>query len=932
MAKQLGTGKDTGTVAGSKKAERLIGGTPQVGAGAPIAQREIKVAALQPKAEMVNTFFESKGPTLGGATVVPKPPDLPAAPQDLAALAKSLGSFNETLGAFGDSFITYQKMRDKQAKQRGQEIARDLQVKFPGQSFVEIRDGLYRKIAAGEADEQAIAAYQYLKSLSPIVNGFTNQALQSARMREQISTAQDRFRSTGTFVGTDGQKYERAKLKPNDPQIQALIRGLVEIPNDPNVVAENEALLFSTYSNITASQAAAHNQRNYAEGANAMRTGIRTILNDPNLRTGQERGDALTKLWQKFYVAHGAEDQAELIKELPTIVGNVVAELSRRPNSREVDLQLLEMNENKGAELLRYGRRGPNGDLLIKSLGAKGGLSAAIEMIRQSREQVAVLTGAVNQTDDYIAQQRVSELMLELGINAETAKDSVAFSQAKIQLTQSIEADPALQTPARRRAALALVTTLSGQLENLVTGSVAERARQELAAIDNRQDLSLDEKLSKMLQVQAPEAVRSPFISRIEAQQQVQNGPAAEEQQRLIRAVAQDYIDGYSASGNTKGMQPNETKFVNQKRREMDEAVLEIYQRAKREGRPQSQARAEAQEYLQKELDKSNAFKIKAGAANPAAAGGGRPFVTQTQINEFEQRYNKIFSGLTQQQRKNIKSLAQSGDLFSEKELKRELGYFFRTGNITPQLKFILKTAGYEKRILEFFKTQWKNTVPDNQPFPDLTPDQETRMNELQASAQQSRSNPVNTAFNQAATVALNLVAPPAQAKTFDPAVDSGLGPTSPSAIRLQVQPAVTPTGTPPPYVRPTATIGNYAVRVAGVPDTGPGFAVPGAKDAYGRPVVLSVGLANALHQAVVDSGGVVKYSDIASAKRSRAKNNSLPGAAADSNHLYGDAIDIHGTSLAWLKKHGAKYGIIYLKYPGGDWHFDYRGPGRGRT
>jgi len=940
MAKQLGTGKDTGTVAGSKKAERLIGGTPQVGAGTPIAQREIKPAALQPKAEMVNTFFESKGPILGGATVVPRPPDLPAPPQDLAALAKSLGSFNETLGAFGDTYITYQKMRDKEAKQRGQQVARDLSVKFPGQSFVEIRDGLYRKIAAGEADEQTIKTYEYFKSLSPLVNGFTNQALQSARMREQISTAQDRFRNTQTFTGTDGKTYERDKLAPNDPQIQALIRSLVDVPNDPNVAAEHEALLYSTYSNITASQAAAHNERNYGEAVSAAQNELESILKDKNLPTYQQKQIAFSNLMQKWFVGLGAEDQARFIKDLYSIGGNLANKLSMIPGTKDVDLRQLEMYEEMLANIYRTATRGPDGAPLMAALGTQSGFGGILEMIRASREKASILTGATNQGDEYIAQKAVQDLIRQIGLDAASASDPITFNQKRALLAQKIQQHPLLAPyPRRVSAALAQAGAFGSALESQVTGSLTESARQRLAVIENRQDLTLEQKRNLYQQVPGvPPAMLGSYLQRNDAQLQIQNGPAAGEQSQMTKDIVDTYLKAYKSYGQGLGLQPGESARLSAKRRELQENVLEIYQRAQREGRPQTDAQTEAQIYLQKELDKAFTFATTAAKADPAAAGGGRPFETQTKINEFTGEYDRFFKSMPRETRDRIKNLAPKGALFSEKELKREFAYILRTGNLTPQLKFILKIAGYEKKVLEFLKTQWKGTVSPDEPFPDLNQDQIQRINELQASNRQQQ-NPVNTAFNRAAEVALNAVMPAAQAATVDSnAYDFTSASRDRGPIELPITPVspsrrpVTPTGTPPPFTRPTVAIGNYARQDGGVPDTGPGFAVPGAKDAHGRPVVLSVGFANALHQAVLDSNGAVKYSDIASAKRSRAKNNSLPGAAADSNHLYGDAIDIHGTSLAWLKKHGAKYGIIYLKYPGGDWHFDYRGPGRGRT
>lgn len=106
-------------------------------------------------------------------------------------------------------------------------------------------------------------------------------------------------------------------------------------------------------------------------------------------------------------------------------------------------------------------------------------------------------------------------------------------------------------------------------------------------------------------------------------------------------------------------------------------------------------------------------------------------------------------------------------------------------------------------------------------------------------------------------------------------------------------------------------------------PDTGEGWSV--GPDYKGRPSVLSKGAAEALQRMIKDSGGQVKTSDITSAKRSPEKNAAV-GGVANSNHLTGNAMDIHGTSKAWLKEHGSKYGWKWLDYSGHDGHFDFVG------
>ena len=106
-------------------------------------------------------------------------------------------------------------------------------------------------------------------------------------------------------------------------------------------------------------------------------------------------------------------------------------------------------------------------------------------------------------------------------------------------------------------------------------------------------------------------------------------------------------------------------------------------------------------------------------------------------------------------------------------------------------------------------------------------------------------------------------------------------------------------------------------------PDTGPGWSI--GPDSQGRPSVFHKQAAQGLLDAIRDSDGMVKTSDITSSQRSVEKNRAV-GGVPNSNHLSGYAVDIHGTSKAWLKKNGEKYGWKNLVYSGHDGHFDFKG------
>ena len=115
-------------------------------------------------------------------------------------------------------------------------------------------------------------------------------------------------------------------------------------------------------------------------------------------------------------------------------------------------------------------------------------------------------------------------------------------------------------------------------------------------------------------------------------------------------------------------------------------------------------------------------------------------------------------------------------------------------------------------------------------------------------------------------------------------------------------------------------------------PETGSGYTIEGVTDASGRPVILSKSGAEAFAKMIKDSNGAVKGSDVASSQRSPAKNKAV-GGVPNSRHMNGTALDIHGTSNAWIRKNGQKYGWTINDYPGSHGgHFIFGGGGPGNV
>ena len=107
-------------------------------------------------------------------------------------------------------------------------------------------------------------------------------------------------------------------------------------------------------------------------------------------------------------------------------------------------------------------------------------------------------------------------------------------------------------------------------------------------------------------------------------------------------------------------------------------------------------------------------------------------------------------------------------------------------------------------------------------------------------------------------------------------------------------------------------------------PEAGSGWTVVGQKDAQGRPVVLSKPAAEAFARMIADSGGRVKGTDVASSGRSREKNARV-GGHPNSTHMYGEGLDIHGSSGQWMRQNGSNYNWMWSSsYKGHPGHFNF--------
>jgi len=702
MASQLGTGKALGTVTGAEDASRLIGGTPQMGAGTPIGGRSFDLPALSPAARPVDTFFQSRGPILGGATVIPRPPDLPQPSGDMAALAKSLGSFSETLGRFGDTYVAMEKMRQEKASIVGEQINRDLQAKFPGQTFADVRDQLYRQATAG--DSEARALYERLQALSPLQLAYTNRYNARAFTLNTLNTASSRFALINKIGDTP-----RDEILPGDPRVLSAISSLVSIPDDPVLRKELLPLIEAKYGELNrehnadvvaanARKAESARQKNYTSLFGATKIDRAAVV----ATLSQQNTDARQQL--------GIPQYQKLIESTDEDIVAAVMTNSIGPDGK---LNRERFNYLSGEALQIYSQItvGPEGTKLIDQLGAKGGPSA---LIRLSEKLMSAYAGYNEKTEYFekeagkeqgqniVIQYRVGDPSLTPAQRQQAEADATAYVLKNVPIDQQASALAQINNAGAAGRTISAAEQARVARENVF--SYAKNPRTEIPRIqslvasglmDPATGRSLIANYEELLKADmkpftnAAAKVRKDLMDDEIALTVLQNSPGGqtvtrEEEARLIqRGVEIDQrLESIRRSGLANKLTPAQMMQQVQ--------GFAIEQRKETEAAPTKQA-------VQQELQAPKYVSPEA-------------WFNKLKIVERTGRGNP-------QQNQQLADQVKANVLFSKDVFDKNFNDYLDNGRISPQMQLMIKRAGYGNNPVQFFLDQFKMVHP-GVPFP----------------------------------------------------------------------------------------------------------------------------------------------------------------------------------------------------------------------
>lgn len=899
---RISLGPATGTVAGAQDSKRLVGATPQMSSAGALAGRSINEPALQPQAAPVSTYFQPGAPTLGGPVRIAAPPDLPQPSQDLANLAKALGGISSSLGTWGETAIAFEKQRMASAEQKGKAAAYELTSQYPGQDFAAMRDTLYKR--AQEGDAAARGLYERMQALSPLQLSYANRYVAMANLRSDLDTAGDRWARMTKVPGPNGVELDKETLRPDDPNAQLAMRSLLRIPNDPVVWKEFEPLIYSKYTQLAAAHSKVHADYKERTFLAAQAQAASAAMATPGLTTDQ-KALYLSKSLTDARIALGTEAYQK-------VAGNLMEQLRANAKLQSLtDDGRVDINKKNAfdAELsILQGKiiAGPNGETLNSYLGAKGGAVGIVEHLQKSMQETASLRNDINAVGKATGEDVAYEYAQRYGLtDPAIAGDQQAMNSRTIEANAAMAKDPRVAgNPVALRESQSTLQSIASGAEALGTKRVQDNFSEQAASIVNRSDLTGEQKVALLDQLAASgaDATTIQGAMRVAQDERRRDGaPQANANKERINRIVKDRMTFLSRPGiDGIGLSDKEANQVIDLKAGLQTKLRSIESEVKAKGGSDADVAKAQREYL-------DGFGQDQTQAQAWQAAQARPPVVTDPNKFYEQRR------MTPAQRRELNQAVKYGKVVDSWLLKAELESWVYKNTLSPQMKYIINQSGYGSKAGQFLRQQWNLNFPG---FP-LPAAHEERLNDLDGVKVSSAVAPVSgSGFAMVDPLAAqrNLIS--LGNRLFNRPAAAATLPAPVSPARPQ-QVAIRPV---------TASIGNFAVPVSGVGDTGKGYGVPGINDAYGRPVVLAQGAMNAFAQMVRDSKGAVTGADIASSQRSPAKNVAV-GGAARSPHLGGRAMDLHGRSRKWVLANGAKYGWYIVDYEGSHGgHFEYRG------
>jgi len=695
MAK-LSTGQTYGET-GRATSQRLLGGAEQMASGGALAQQSLGVPTLQPQAAPVNTFQQVGAPTLGGPVRTFAPPELPAASQDMANLARALGSFSPVLETFGQQYVEKLKVDDRRAELVGQQLAQDLQVKYPGQQLAELRDQLYRQAQAG--DEGAARAYAKVQSLSPLQLAYANRFTQRANVQFDLAKAADEYNRLTEVEGPSGAKIPKEWLQPGDPRLQAAKTSLIRMPSDPVIFAEYQSQIYAKYAELDSTQTKIHNswkEREFGAATNQLIGSLvqsRASVADAQL--------AISEMATSARIVLGAEGYPRWMEALePSFQAAInVASLNAQGG---IDYEKQQYLSGQKQVILAGVIAGPNGETYLQRLGAKGGAVAQLEGLQRSLSSLKEIKLATDTLLGYKGEKIASQVIDQFRLNdpALIGRDrEKAAADARAYVMQMPPGPDQVEASQQVERAI----NAGGRVDEFSRNEAERRAYEiDRSGRTPEQKLKEYDRLNKEGLID-PGKLKG-LVSDAERERSQRDRPAQNAIEEGIKQLLKKEQAFLVLPRQGQGLQQSEADYLINRNAQIRDEVNEIRRNGRANGASPQQIFQEQKKYVDGLGEKLQ------GRIDARAPLSARPII-QDVNSYYDQRggFLGLGRGGRAPQATQLNGAVDAGLVMPEPAFKKALTEWVDKNILTDQTRQIIKDSGYGTKADDFFRKQWKN-------------------------------------------------------------------------------------------------------------------------------------------------------------------------------------------------------------------------------
>jgi hypothetical protein len=659
-----------------------------------IAQSAINEPALRPQAAPVSTFQQVSAPTLGGSVKFFAPPDLPTPSQDLARLASVLGTFSPILNNLGESYVQRKKDEDARAQMAGQGVAQRLQLTAPGQDFITARDGLWRQAQAGDAG--AATAYQQLQALSPLQQAYAQRYAGQAVLREDLATAVDRFNGITEIGGVP-----REQIAPGDPRLSATKATLYRIPsNDPAGFMEMTPLIAAKNGEIDRAHFATHLAWKERTSQAATQADLASHFMGKDINADSivaSQTNALTDARMRL----GADQYQKFVTSYPDSLAAAVLAGSMGKDGKP-DLARYYALSSVATDVFNRVGAGPNGERLIDSLGAKGGVAGQLAFTQKLMSQVKSFTNDVDAFSGMVGENQgqaiVDQLKLQDPAKSPAQRDADLI-QAGLVLNQ-------IKDPATRKAAEAVVRGAHSSANALFTAPIqaeAERNNQFSYDKDPAVEIRRAEEMKRTGQM-AP-AAADRLIANYRQVQGSEMRPWVNASKEAVDRIMKQEEAAVKRPGTEGGavITNSEQQFLITRRAQLTSDVETMRRKAVADGSGVSGFQAQLGTW---------STQLESKAPKPASPNAQPLFASP----EAWKNNLGFFGGMgpgNAASNYQLRQRVDNGLVMPEPQFRKNFEAWVERGEMSDSIKLMIKRSGYGAKPSEFWRKQWKANYGD---------------------------------------------------------------------------------------------------------------------------------------------------------------------------------------------------------------------------